>query len=410
MSSLGSASMESGALGASVQRFREPASPTPTLQAMLRLDPLLLIAGVGLIACSVLMMSTATTDDIPGQPYYYVIRQAIYGGVGVVLMLLIARFDYSRMREWKLGIYGLMIGSIVLVFAVAGATRGSRRWIDFPFFNFQPSELGKVLLILALSAFVVDRVRRLGEWRTTSRMMLVALAPAMLVVAQPDLGSGLVYVVIATSILFVAGTKWTHFAALGVLAVAAVVVTLVVAPAVGVEVLKPYQVDRLTAFMNPSDNPQGQGYQLNQSQVAIGSGGKTGRGEAGATQTQLDFLPEHHTDFVFSVTGEAYGFVGAALILSLYALLIWRGLRILTMSKNLYGTLIAGGITAYLMFQVFVNVGMTIGIMPITGVPLPLMSYGGSSVLVTFMALGLLQSIHAQARETAVAKGRDTLI
>ena len=187
------------------------------------------------------------------------------------------------------------------------------------------------------------------------------------------------------------------------LAAVTIVVVLVVAPAVGVDVFKAYQVDRLTAFLDPSD-PQEEGYQINQSMTAIGSGGKTGRGDD-ATQTKLDFLPEHHTDFVFCVVGEEFGFVGAAIVLSLFALLIWRALRIMTMSKNLYGALVAGGISAMLMFQVFVNVGMTIGIMPITGIPLPLMSYGGSSVLVTLMAIGLLQSIHAQARETAAAKG-----
>jgi rod shape determining protein RodA len=251
---------------------------------------------------------------------------------------------------------------------------------------------------------MVDRVRRLGERETTSRILLLALIPAMLVVAQPDLGSGLVYLAIAASVLFVAGTKWTHFAALGALAVAAVLLVLVAAPAAGVDVLKPYQVARLTAFLHPTDDPAKQGYQVNQSLTAVGSGGKAGRGDQ-ATQTKLNFLPEHHTDFVFSVVGEEFGFIGAALVLSLFALLIWRSLRILTMSKNLYGALIAGGVTAMLMFQIFVNVGMTIGIMPITGVPLPLMSYGGSSVLVTLMALGLLQSIHAQAREVAAAKG-----
>jgi rod shape determining protein RodA len=229
----------------------------------------------------------------------------------------------------------------------------------------------------------------------------------MLVIAQPDLGTGLVYLVIALSLLFVAGTKWTHFAALGALAATAIALVLVAAPAVGVEVLKPYQVDRLTSFVNPSTNPQEEGYQVNQSITAIGSGQKTGRGEKQATQTKLDFLPEHHTDFVFSVVGEEFGFMGAAFVLSLFALLIWRALRILTMAKNLYGALIAGGIAAMLMFQVFVNVGMTVGIMPVTGVPLPLMSYGGSSVIVTFLAIGLLQSIHAQARELAVAKGRE---
>jgi rod shape determining protein RodA len=297
-----------------------------------------------------------------------------------------------------------MIGAIVLVYAIGFSARGSKRSIEFGFFNLQSSELGKLLLILALSGFVVDRIRKLGDPDTTSRIMLLALFPAILVVAQPDLGSGLVYLAIALAVLFVAGTKWTHFAALGGLALAAVVVVLVAAPSVGVEVLKPYQMDRLTAFLHPTDNPREQGYQINQSLTAIGSGGKTGRGDE-ATQTKLDFLPEHHTDFVFSVVGEEFGFIGAALILSLFALLIWRALRILTMSKNLFGALVAGGITAMLMFQIFVNVGMTIGIMPITGVPLPLVSYGGSSVLVTFMALGLLQAIHAQARETARSKG-----
>ena len=334
-------------------------------------------------------------------------RQAVYGGVGILLMLLISRFDYSRMREWRVGIYVAMIGSILAVFALATATRGSRRWIDFPFFKFQPSELGKLLLILAMSGFVVERMRRIGDRDTTSRMLLVAIVPAMLVIVQPDLGSGLVYLAIAVAVLFVAGTKWTHFLALGALAAVAVTATLVVAPAAGVEVLKPYQVDRLTAFMNPSSDPREQGYQLKQSIVGIGSGQKTGRGTERATQTQLDFIPEHHTDFIFSVVGETFGFVGAAIVLSLYALLIWRGLRILTMAKNLYGTLIAGGVTAMLMFQLFVNVGMTIGIMPITGVPLPLLSYGGSSVLVTLMAIGFLQSIHAQARVSTAAKGRE---
>jgi rod shape determining protein RodA len=370
----------------------------------LRLDPLLLLATLGLIAASVYTVRKATLDDIPGDPNYFMYRQLAYAGVGLVLMYLLSRFDYSRLREWKWGVYGFMIAGILLVYALGVSARGSRRAIEFGFFNFQASELGKLLLVLALAAFTVDRLRRLGDRETTSRVVLLALIPAMLVVAQPDLGSGLVYLAIVLAVLFVAGTKWTHFAALAGLGAVALVVVLLAAPAVGVEVLKPYQVDRLTAFVNPTDDPAEEGYQINQSLTAIGSGGKTGRGDR-ATQTRLDFLPEHHTDFVFSVVGEEFGFVGAALVLSLFALLIWRALRILTMSKNFYGALVAGGITAMLMFQVFVNVGMTIGIMPITGIPLPLMSYGGSSVLTTLMAIGLLQSIHAQARETAAAKG-----
>jgi rod shape determining protein RodA len=397
----------SAALGEQVQRFRDPGRTRSPLR---RIDPLLFIATIGLIGCSIYVVGKATETDIPGDPNYYEMRQAIYAVVGVALMLLVARFDYSRLRELKLGIYGGMIGLILLVFALGAAARGSKRWIELPFFRLQPSELGKVLLIVALSAFAVDRMRRLHERETTSRLLLLAILPAILVVAQPDLGSGLVYMAIAGAVLFVAGTKWTHFAALGALGGVVIALVLVAAPAVGVEVLKDYQKDRLTAFVNPTDDPAEQGYQLQQSTVAIGSGEKTGRGTEGATQTKLDFLPEHHTDFIFSVIGEMFGFAGAALVLSLYALLIWRGLRILTMSKNLYGTLIVGGIVAMLMFQVFVNVGMTVGLGPITGVPLPLMSYGGSSVLVTFLAIGLLQSVHAQARLTSDAKRPELVI
>ncbi len=370
---------------------------------VLPIDPLMLLATVGLTAASIYVVGTATQDDIAGDPNYFVYRQAAYAGVGFVLMLLMTRFDYSRLREWKLGVYAFLIASILLVYAVGVSARGSKRAISLPFFSLQPSELGKLLLVVALSAFMVDRIRRLTDRETTSRMVLLAVVPAMLVIAQPDLGSGLVYLAILGAVLFVAGTPWTHFAALGALTAVAIVVVVVAAPAVGVEVLKPYQQDRLTAFLNPGDNQSREAYQVNQSLTAIGSGGKTGRGDE-ATQTKLDFLPEHHTDFVFSVVGEEFGFVGAALILSLFALLIWRALRTLTMAKNFYGALVAGGITAMLMFQVFVNVGMTIGIMPITGIPLPLMSYGGSSVITTLMAIGLLQSIHAQARETAAVK------
>ena len=389
----------SSSIGPAVKGFSEPR------RIGLRLDPLLLLATLGLIAAGVYVVAGATQDDIPGDPNYYAYRQLGYALVGLVLMYLISRFDYSRVREWKAGIYGSMIGLILLVYLVGFSARGSKRAIQLGFFNLQPSELGKLLLILALAAFMVDRTRRLNERETTSRIMLLALVPAILVVGQPDLGSGMVYIAIALTVLFVAGTKWTHFAALGAQATGAIVLTLVVAPNLGVQVLKPYQVDRLTAFLHPTDNPREQGYQINQSLTAVGAGGKTGRGDQ-ATQTKLNFLPEHHTDFVFSVVGEEFGFVGAAIVLSLFALLIWRSLRILTLSKNLYGTIVAGGVTAMLMFQVFVNVGMTIGIMPITGIPLPLISYGGSSVLVTLMAVGFLQSIHAQGRDMAQAKGR----
>jgi rod shape determining protein RodA len=378
----------------------------PSAMPRLLLDPGLLVATLGLVLCSLVTLKGATRNDVPGQPLYYFERQIGYVVVGLVLMGLVARFDYSRLREFKLGVYGLLIGLNVLVLGLGSVARGSRRWIPLPFFNFQPSEFGKVLLIVALAAFVVDRARRLGERQTTTRVMLLALGPAALVMIQPDLGTALVYVALALTILFVAGTSGRQLGGLMALFAVATVLVLVVAPAVGVHVLKPYQVERLTGFVNPSHDPANATYQINQSLIAIGSGEKTGRGTLHATQTGLNFLPEHHTDFIFSVVGETYGFAGAALVLSLFALLIWRTLRIVTLAKNLFGALIAGGILAMLMFQVFVNAGMTIGIMPITGVTLPLMSYGGASVLTTFLALGLLQSIHVQGRLAQGSKGR----
>jgi rod shape determining protein RodA len=374
----------------------------------LRMDPLLLLATLGLVGCSLVALNGATQNDIPSDPHYYVTRQAIYAGVGLVLMYGVSRIDYSRLRELRYPIYGVMLAMIAAVLAIAGATRGSKSWIALPGFNFQPSELGKVLLVVALSAFVVDRMRRMGR-DTTARIMLLGLVPTMLVMAEPDLGSALVYVAGTLAVLFVAGAPWRHFAALGALFAVAVTLVIVVAPMAGVEVLKPYQIDRLTSFLHPSANPGDEGYQQRQALIAMGSGEKTGRGVANATQTSLNFLPEHHTDFLPAVVGETFGFAGCALVLSLYALLIWRGLHILTVAKNLYGALIAGGITVMLLFQLFVNVGMNVGIMPITGVTAPLLSFGGSSMLATFLALGLLHSVHAQARETAELKGRATV-
>ncbi len=364
-----------------------------------QMDPLLMLAALGLIAFSIFNLASATRSDIAGSPYYFVLRQSIYAGAGLVLLLAIARVDYSRFRELRVGLYTVMITAITLVLMFGAAARGSRRAFDLPLFSFQPAELGKLLLILALAGFVLDRSRRMTDGQRTARILLLGLCPAAFVFLQPDLGTGLVFGVVTLAILFVSGVRWTHFAAIGAVAAAIVTMVLVIAPAVGTPVLKGYQEQRLTAFLHPSEDPRDASYQVNQALIAVGSGQRTGRGEH-ATQTRLDFLPERHTDFIFAVIGERYGFVGAAFVLSLYALLIWRALRILTLSKNLYGTLIAGGITAMLMFQVFVNVGMSIGIMPITGIPLPLLSYGGSSVLTTLMAIGVLQSVYVQAQLT----------
>jgi rod shape determining protein RodA len=360
-------------------------------------DPVLALGTLALIACSMITLRGAAGT-------HFAERQGAYAAIGVALAIVLARIDYSRLREYKYGFYAILIALNIIVLGMS-PIQGARRWIPLPFLQVQPSEFGKVLLILALAAFAVDRSRRLYEWRTTARIMLLALLPALVVIPQPDLGTALVFVAIGFATLFVVGTSWKHLTALVAIFVASIAIVIAGAPAIGVHVLKPYQQQRLTGFINPSHDPKNQTYNITESLIAIGSGQKTGRG-SNATQTRLDFLPAPNTDFIFSAVGETYGFAGAALVLSLYALLIWRALRIMTMAKNLYGTVIAGGILAMLMFQVFVNTGMTIGIMPITGVPLPLMSYGGSSVLVTLAAVGLLQSIHIQARKTAVAKAR----
>jgi rod shape determining protein RodA len=387
------------------ERRAQAASQEPRRGPRLMLDPLLTLAVLGLGICSVVVLGWVTSEVVPGQPHYYSERQIIYLLVGLAAMAALARIDYARLRHYKVAIYAVLVLSILAVLGAGHSAQGSVRAISFPLFSFQGSELGKVLLILSLSALVVDRSRQLHERETTARVMLAALLPAMLVIAQPDLGSGLVYLAIALTLLFVAGVPWSHLAGLLALGAAAIALVLVVAPAAGVQVLKPYEVERLTSFLNPSSNPQKEGYQQLESKIAIGSGQRTGSGDD-STQIKGNYVPEDSTDFIFAAVGERYGFVGAALVLSLYALLIWRTLRILTLAKDLFGALVAGGVVAMLMFQVFVNVGVALDIMPVTGVTLPLMSYGGSSVIATLLAVGLLQSIYVQARAAEALKGR----
>ncbi len=356
----------------------------------------LAFAAAALVAFSVFTLGQATRHDVPGSPNYYLERQAIYAVLGILGMFALTRIDYSRFRELRVGIYTFLCVSVALVFVFGFAARGSRRAFELPFFSFQPSELGKLLLVLALAGFVIDGARRGSPVQRTVRYLCLGLAPAALVFLQPDLGTSMVFVVATLAVMYFGGVPWTHFAVIGGGIVALIALVLVLAPAVGHPVLKGYQEERLTSFLHPHEHEAGAGYQQNQSVVAIGAGQVAGRGDK-ATQTRLDFVPERSTDFIFAVIGERYGFMGAALVLSLYALLFWRALRITTLSKNSYGTLVAGGIAVALLFQTFVNVGMNLGIMPITGIPLPLMSYGGSSVLATFLAVGVLQSINVQA-------------
>ncbi len=361
------------------------------------MDRLMLGASIGLIGFSVFTLASATREDVPGQPLYFAGRQGLYAVAGIALMVAVCRLDYSRLRDLRVSLYTAMIGSIVAVLLIGSAVRGSNRWIELPYFRFQPAELAKVLLVIALAAFAYDRARRPWSPRHTVALLGLGLAPAVLVFLQPDLGTGIVLATATLAVLFVAGVPWQHFAAIGAVGAVLAAAAFAAGPAVGVNVLQGYQEDRLTAFLHPSDDPSDSSYQVNQAVIAVGSGEKSGRGDE-ATQSGLLFLPERHTDFVFAVIGERYGFLGAASVIALYALLLWRGMRVLMLSRSFYGTLIAAGIIAILGFQIVVNVGMNLGLMPVTGIPLPLMSYGGSSVLGTFLALGLLQSIYVQGR------------
>jgi len=375
---------------------------------LLPLDPLLTLAVIGLGICSVITIGVTTRVNPTGNPHYFIERQAIYLSLGFVLMLVLSRIDYGLLRRLKYWIYGALLLILLAVLAIGSSTLGSTRAISLPLFSFQSSEIGKVLSVLFVSALIVDRTRRLHDSRTTALVIALMLIPTMLVIAEPDIGSSLVYLAIAIVVLFVAGAPWRHFAALGALTAIALTIVLVGAPLMGVHVLSKYQEERLTGFLNTthveSRESERLKYQQLQAKIAIGAGRQTGLAHVGAAQS--GFVPFAESDFIFAAVGEQHGFAGAALVLALYALLIWRGMRILTMSRDLFGALIAAGVVAMLMCQVFVNVGVAVGIMPDTGITLPLMSYGGSSVIATMLAIGLLQSIYVRARSAEAGKGR----
>jgi rod shape determining protein RodA len=361
------------------------------------MDWVLLVAVLAVAGFGVYVVRAATRTDIPGDPSYYFQRQLLYAFAGVVLLgaAMFVRLRWVQRFRWA--VWAGLLATLSVVFVIGTGARGSTRWISLGPFNLQPSELGKVVICVVLAAVVVERASQVGTWRLSLVCTGVAALPAVIVFLQPDLGTALVYGAVLVAILFVAGQPWTHFAiAGGALAVLAVLV-LWALPAVGVEVLKPYQVDRLTAFVDSGGSSSTVGYQLEQSKTAIGSGGALGKGPDGATQTNNNFLPEHHTDFIFAVVAEMFGFVGGALLIACFALIIWRGLRILARAPTLLDQLVAAGIVAIFVFQVFVNVGMNVGIMPITGIPLPFMSYGGSHTLTNLAAVGLLLGIHSRA-------------
>jgi rod shape determining protein RodA len=379
-------------------RYRR-AERTAAAASFVRSIDWILVGTVGaLVAYGLWAIGGITRHDVAGNEDYYLVRQGVYAAMGAVALVAAMLAPPQRLREGRRVILAVLVGMLVVVLLAAELTRGSKRWIDVGFFQFQPSEFGKVLFVLVLAALVAEAGTAIGAWSTVLRILGVALVPIVLVFVQPDLGTALVYCAAAAAILFLGGTRWPHLFVLGSLAALVLVALLWALPSAGIEVLKPYQTERLTAFADPEHDPSGATYNVNQSITAIGAGGLRGRGIDGATQTNLDYLPEHATDFVFASLAEQRGFMGAAGLLLLYLLLLWRGIRILSLAPDAFSMLVAGGIVFAFLFQVFINVGMTMGIAPVTGIPLPFVSVGGSSMITNLLAMGLLLGIHARGR------------
>jgi rod shape determining protein RodA len=367
----------------------------------------LLVAGIaGLVAVGLWAVSGVTRFDLAGDPNYYLKRQIVYVCVGVVALVVALVVDPDVYRRYWRPIFIGTVSLIFLVLVLGRAARGSTRWIDLGFITFQPSEFGKLLFVLAIAGFLAERARGGADVSTTLRALGLGCIPVVLVMAQPDLGTALVYTAALGAMLFVAGTPWRQLAILGSLALLATVTVLWAGPAVGVNFLKPYQKSRLTCFVHPQRCTVDARYNLEQSIAAVGSGQFHGRGPKNATQTRLNFLPEHGTDFVFASYSEQRGFVGASVLLALYLLVLWRALRIVTVARDLYSAVVAGGIVVALLFQIFVNIGMTMGIAPITGIPLPFVSVGGSSMIANLIAMGVLLAIHARGRVSRSSRRR----
>jgi rod shape determining protein RodA len=377
------------------------------LVAVLRsLDWILLAGLAGLVATGLWAIEGVTRYDIAGRPAYFFDRQVAYAVAGGLLMLVTVLIDPDIYRRYWRVIFGGTVGLIAVVLVIGNAARGSTRWIDVGFFTFQPSEFGKLTFVLALAGFLSERARQVNDYRTTLRTLGLGFVPIVLVFAQPDLGTALVYGAALMAMLFVCGTPWKQLAALGAAVVVVVVCVLWAGPAVGQDFLRPYQKQRLTCFTHPATCSVDERYNMDQSIAAVGAGQVNGRGVENATQTRLDFLPEHHTDFVFASYSEQRGFVGSSLLLGLYLLVLWRGLRVVAVARDPFSAVVAGGIVVALLFQIFVNVGMTMGIAPITGIPLPFVSVGGSSMVANLAAMGVLLAIYARGRASRSVRRR----
>ncbi|MGI8777983.1 MAG: rod shape-determining protein RodA [Acidimicrobiales bacterium] len=364
---------------------RELASPWRHVDLML-LGAVLVISALSLV-----MIYSATRNQQAATALgggYYLKRQAIYVGVGLLAMAIVALVDYRSLPDVAPVLYVITILVLLLVVSPLGATkRGSQAWFQLGGFQLEPSEFAKATMIVCLSAFIARHRSDLDGGRLAALLGLLAV-PLVLIYRQPDFGTAMVFGGIVLALLLVGGARPRHLAVLvllGVLAGGAVL---------QLGVLKQYQVARLSAFLDPEGDTQGTTYNLRQSQTAIAAGGMSGKGVFQGSQTNLSFVPEQHTDFIFTAVGEQLGFIGAVTLLALFAVVVWRTWRSAVVSRDRFGTLICVGVMAMIVFQVFENVGMTMGITPVAGIPLPLMSYGGSSTVASFMCIGLVLNVH----------------
>lgn len=371
----------------------EPISARMARKAPIRhLDPTLLLMTLALSAYGALMIfsSTASKQEAAGgDPALFMKRQIAYIVAGVVALLVVSFFDYRHVRALAPVIYGVTVLALILVLTPLGDVQNNARsWFNFGLFQIQPSEFAKLALIIAMAAWLAERK---GDVRWLDLGLCLAMVGVLsaLIFVEPDLGGTMVIMAILLVMLLVGGAKLRHFIALGLLGTVAIV------GAFQMDLVEPYQVERITAFLDPNPDVRSEGYNLTQAKIAIASGGLRGKGVGSEnTQTDLDFVPEQHTDFIFTAVGEQLGFMGGAALLGLFAIMIWRALRIAAMARDTFGMLVAAGIAGMWAFQLFVNVGMTMGIMPITGLPLPFVSFGGSGLLMNFIAVGLLLNIH----------------
>jgi rod shape determining protein RodA len=358
--------------------------------ALRHVDPTLIVTAAVLAVYGLFMVYSATNQGLltlGEDPGFYLKRQLTFLMLGVIAMIVAATFDYRLVKVYAPIIYGVSLLALLVVLTPLGdETAGAQRWITLFGFQFQPSELAKLAVVAMLAAYLSElrEVRLENVWRAA----FIAGGPMVLIFAQPDIGTMMVFAAVLITLLVVAGARARHIAILLGVAIFGAII------AFNLGIVKDYQIDRLRSFLDPAADPLRAGYNLQQAEIAIGAGGLFGRGYLNGTQTNLDFVPEQHTDFVFTVVGEELGFVGAIGLLALFAILLWRGFRTALMSRDAFGTLLAMGIVAMLAFQVFVNVGMTMGIMPVTGIPLPLVSYGGTSMVVNWAAVGLLLNVH----------------